>query len=96
VLTRICQWWFGGVIPSRWWPGVLGAWFAISAWVQRRWPSAADWKPRAKDRLDGGRAALVLGMAGVAIGCIVLANPSLAANVKPGAPIVTGVSHRWK
>jgi hypothetical protein len=81
LISRWWWWWIGTVLSSLWWPGVLVTWFALSAWTQRRWPPAADWKPRAKDRLDGGRAALLLGMVGVVLGCVVLANPTLLLDV---------------
>ncbi len=81
TILLIGRFWFGTVLPSLWWPGLLVAYFATSAWVGRRWPPAADWKPRAKDRLDGGRAALLLGMAGVALGCVVLSNPTVVLDV---------------
>ncbi len=76
VLTPLSKWWFGTVLPSPWWPGLLVLWFATSAWVRRRRSQVANWKPSADDRIPGGRAGLLLGMAGVVAGCAVLANPT--------------------
>lgn len=75
-LGLVAQWWVGTVIPSLWWPGVLVMGFAASAWARRRWPPAAPWTPRAPDRLEGGRAALVLGVVAVAAGVFTLARPA--------------------
>lgn len=74
-LGALGQWWAGTVIPSPWWPGVLVVWFAGAAWARRRWPQAARWKPRAADRLQGGRGALVLALMGIVGGLYTLVNP---------------------
>lgn len=75
LLGRIGKWWTSVVIGSLWWPGVLVVGFAMSAWVHRRWPASATWKPRADDRLPGGRAAMMLGLLGVLGGTFLLVNP---------------------
>jgi hypothetical protein len=75
LLGAIGQWWGGTVIPSLWWPGVLVVGFAGAAWTRRRWPQAAHWKPRADDRIHGGRAALAMGIVGIACGVYVLVQP---------------------
>lgn len=78
VLQVISHWWLwflSTAVSSLWWPGVLVVGFAISAWVRRRWPQGATWKPRAEDRLTGGRAAMVLGLLGILGGTFLLVNP---------------------
>jgi hypothetical protein len=62
LLSVLGQWWGGTVIPSLWWPGVLVVGFGISSWVHRRWP--------------GGRAAMVMGLAGILCGVLVLIDPT--------------------
>jgi hypothetical protein len=69
------QWWAGTVIPSLWWPGVLVLGFAGSAWTRRRWPQTSQWKPRADDRIHGGRVAPVMGIVGIACGLYTLVHP---------------------
>jgi hypothetical protein len=75
VLNLLGQWWTGTVIPSPWWPGVLVLWFGAAAWVRRRWPQAAVWKPRTGDRIHGGRVAMVMAVAGMLCGLYVLIEP---------------------
>ncbi len=75
VLTILGHWWVATVIPSLWWPGVLVVGFGLSAWARRRRPQTAAWKPRAADRIGGGRAAMVLGLIGILCGLYVLLEP---------------------
>ncbi len=75
VLTILGHWWVATVIPSLWWPGVLVAGFGLSAWSRRRRPQTAVWKPRAGDRIQGGRGAMVLGLIGILCGLYVLLEP---------------------
>ena len=75
LLGRIGQWWGGTVIPSLWWPGALVVGFGLAAWVRRRWPDSARWRPRAGDRLQGGRAGMVMALIGVVCGVYVLIDP---------------------
>lgn len=75
VLTLLGQWWVGTVIPSLWWPGVLVVGFGASAWTRRRWPQTSQWKPRAADSIQGGRASVVMGLFGIVFGAYVLVNP---------------------
>jgi hypothetical protein len=49
--------------------------FGLAAWVRRRWPQSGAWKPRAGDRIEGGRTALVLGLIGIVCGIYVLIEP---------------------
>lgn len=63
------------MIPSMWWPGVLVVGFGLASWTRRRWPQTSEWKPRAGDRIHGGRAALVMGIIGVLCGLFVLVEP---------------------
>lgn len=75
LLGALGQWWSGTVIPSLWWPGVLVTGFGTTAWVRRRWPQTSAWKPRAGDRIPGGRATLALGLVGILCGLSVLIDP---------------------
>ena len=75
LLGVLGQWWGSTVIPSLWWPGVLVVGFAGAAWSRRRWPQASPWKPRACDRIHGGRTALVMGIVGIACGAYTLVHP---------------------
>ena len=74
-VRALAQWWGGTVIPSLWWPGVLVVGFGLAAWGRRRWPGAAVWKPRAADRIHGGRFGLALGLVGMSCGVYVLLDP---------------------
>jgi hypothetical protein len=75
LLTALGQWWGTTVIPSLWWPGLLVVSFGVASWVRRRWPQTSEWKPRAGDRIHGGRAALVMGVVGILCGLLVLIDP---------------------
>ena len=75
VLNLLGQWWTGTAIPSLWWPGVLVVWFGMAAWVRRRWPQTAVWKPRAGDRIQGGRVAKMMALVGILCGLFVLIDP---------------------
>jgi hypothetical protein len=74
-LNALVKWWMGTVIGSLWWPGVLVAGFGVSAWVGRRWPQNAEWKPKANDRIRGGRLGMVMGLIGMVFGLYILAEP---------------------
>ena len=74
-LSALGQWWFGVVVPSLWWPGLLVVGFAVSSWVGQRWPQTSAWKPRAGDRIRGGRVALVMGIIGIVFGLFVMIEP---------------------
>lgn len=69
------QWWGSVVIPSLWWPGLMVVLFGLSTWTRRQWPQDADWKPLARDRLHGGRAANIMGIVGMVCGLYLLAEP---------------------
>lgn len=71
ALNLLGQWWTGTAIPSLWWPGVLVVWFGVAAWVRR----TSVWKPRAGDRIHGGRVAMVMGLVGILCGLFVLIDP---------------------
>lgn len=75
VLSALGRWWGGTVVSSLWWPGLLVVGFGTAAWVRRRWPRTAEWKPRAGDRIQGGRAGLAVGLVGILCGVFVLVNP---------------------
>lgn len=75
VLLALGQWWTATVLPSPWWPGVLVCWFGLAAWVRRRSPQTAVWKPRDPDRIGGGRTAMVMGVIGILCGVAVLIEP---------------------
>jgi hypothetical protein len=77
-LNTLAKWWLGmvsTVIGSLWWPGVLVAGFGISTWAGRRWPQKPEWKPKASDRIHGGRLGVVMGLIGIMFGLYVLAEP---------------------
>ncbi|KAF1714680.1 hypothetical protein CSC74_15635 [Pseudoxanthomonas yeongjuensis] len=75
VLNLLGQWWTGTAIPSLWWPGVLVVWFGMAAWARRRRPQTSAWKPRAGDRLYGGRVAMTTALVGILCGLYVLIEP---------------------
>ena len=75
ALNLLGQWWTGTAIPSLWWPGVLVMYFAVAAWVRRRRPQISAWKPRAGDRIHGGRVAMVMALVGILCGLYVLIEP---------------------
>lgn len=80
-LNALAKWWMGTVIGSLWWPGVLVAGFGISAWAGRRWPQKTAWKPKANDRIRGGRLGIVMGLIGVMFGLYILAKPTWVLDV---------------
>ena len=80
-LNALAKWWMGTVIGSLWWPGVLVAGFGISAWAGRRWPQKTEWKPKANDRIRGGRLGIVMGLIGVMFGLYILAKPTWVLDV---------------
>ncbi len=75
LLRALGQWWGTTVIPSLWWPGLLAVGFGAASWARRRWPQTSEWKPRAANRIRGGRAAMVMGLAGILCGLFVLLDP---------------------
>lgn len=75
LLQVVGRWWTGTVIASLWWPGVLVTGYGIAAWTRRRRPQANTWKPRAADRIHGGRAAKVMALVGIACALFVLFDP---------------------
>ena len=75
ALQVLAAWWGGTVLPSLWWPGVLVVGFGLAARSRRRQSPVSDWKPRAEGHLTGGRAALALGLVGIALGIFVLLEP---------------------
>lgn len=77
LLTVLGRWWGGTVLPSFWWPGVLVAGYAATAWARRRWPQAAEWKPRDAELGAANRNALVLAVVGIVSGVVVLVEPRL-------------------
>jgi len=74
-LTALGRWWGAALIPSMWWPGVLVVGFGLAGWIRRRSPNSSQWKPRAGDRIPGGRAAMVMALIGIACGILVLIDP---------------------
>jgi hypothetical protein len=77
-LLALSRWWgfiLSTVVASMWWPGVLVVGYAIAGWTRHHSPSSDTWKPAAVDRIPGGRAALMLGLAGVVCGLAVLIDP---------------------
>lgn len=74
VLLTLQNWWFSTIIPSLWWPGVLVVAFGLAAWARRRWP-ATTWKARPGDRIQGGRATMVVGLVAILCGTYLLVNP---------------------
>lgn len=81
LLGVIAQWWLGTVVASLWWPGVLVVYFGVAAWVHRRWPNTAVWKPRSGDRIQGGRAGMVMALVGILCGTYVLIDPRVVLDV---------------
>lgn len=75
VLRMLGQWWGSSVLPSLWWPGVLVIGFGLANWTRRRWPQASPWQPRDKNRIHGGRAAMVMAVLGIVCGLYVLIEP---------------------
>lgn len=81
LLGVIAQWWLGTVVASLWWPGVLVVYFGVAAWVHRRWPNTAVWKPRSGDRIQGGRAAMAMALVGMLCGTYVLLDPRVVLDI---------------
>ena len=75
LVNAIGHWWVSTVIPSLWWPGALVVGFGTGGWARRRWPQSSNWKPRASDRIQGGRAAVAMGMIGIVCGIAVIVEP---------------------
>jgi len=75
-IRALSSWWGKTVIPSFWWPGVLVVSFGLASWARQRRPSAMKWKPRAQDRLTGGRVAVALGLIAMLCGIYLLMNPT--------------------
>lgn len=75
VLNALARWWTQTVLGSLWWPGVLVVYFAFAGWMRRVAPKSAAWTPRDPQRIGGGRTTLLLGIAGIAAGVAVLADP---------------------
>lgn len=76
LLLALSQWWWATVatvIPSLWWPGLLVVGFGAASWARRR--QTSEWKPRAGNRIRGGRAAMVMGLVGILCGVFVLLDP---------------------
>lgn len=69
------HWWGATVIPSMWWPGVLVVGYGLASWSRRRSPRASEWKPRDGDQIQGGRAAMAMGIVGMVCGYSLLLNP---------------------
>lgn len=76
ALGAVGQWWGNAVVPSLWWPGALVVYFALDAWVRRRWPQSQAWTPQVEGRSPGGRPALVLALVGIVVGLFVLLDPT--------------------
>jgi len=81
LLTVLGRWWAGTVLPSFWWPGVLVAGYAAAAWVRRRWPQTAEWRPRDAQLGAANRNALMLAVVGIVCGVVALAEPRLLLDV---------------
>lgn len=75
LLTVLGGVWGSVLSTSLSWLGLLVAWYGTSAWVRRRSPRGAEWKPGAPDRIEGGRATLALGLLGILCGLYVLVEP---------------------
>ncbi|TWI03552.1 hypothetical protein IP90_01365 [Luteimonas cucumeris] len=74
-LGKLGQWWVGTVVGSLWWPGMLVVGFGLATWTRRRWPQTSAWKPRAGDRVQGGRVAMSMALVGILCGLYVLVEP---------------------
>ena len=75
-IRALSSWWGKTVIPSFWWPGVLVVSFGIASWARQRHPVKSKWKPRAQDRITGGRVAVALGLIAMLCGNYLLMNPT--------------------
>lgn len=78
------HWWGSVFVPSLWWPGMLVTGYALAAWIRRRWPQTAQWEPRSGDRIQGGRAAMVLALVGMACGLYILIQPTVVLDLAFG------------
>ena len=84
-------WWEEYAVAALVWPGALVIGFATTAWVRRRWPHRAAWKPPRRPPRDpdhvnrlGWSAALVFFVAGTVT--LVFAQPLLDLVTGGGAP----------
>lgn len=75
LLLVLGQWWGGTVVRSLWWPGMLVTGFGMAAWARRRQGQPSPWKPRAADRMPGGRVATAMIIVGIVCGTGVLVEP---------------------
>lgn len=75
LLGVLGQWWVSTVLSSLWWPGVLVVSFGLAARARRRRPQSSVWKPPASEPSQGSRAAMALGLVGIACGLFVLLDP---------------------
>ena len=60
---------------------MLVVYFGAAAWVHRRWPNTAVWKPRAGDRIQGGRVGMVMALIGILCGTYVLIDPRVVLDI---------------
>lgn len=83
-LQALGQAWGAILIPSLWWPGLLVVCFGVTSWLRSRQTQTSDWKPRAADRIPGGRVAMVMGLLGLLCGLFVLSDPKWVLDVTLG------------
>lgn len=76
LIRALSLWWGKTVIPSFWWPGVLVVSFGLASWARQRYPIKSTWKPRAQDRITGGRVAVAFGLIAMLCGIYLLINPT--------------------
>jgi hypothetical protein len=76
LIRALSSWWGKTVIPSFWWPGVLVVSFGLASWARQRHPIKSTWKPRAQDRITGGRVAVAFGLIAMLCGIYLLVNPT--------------------
>lgn len=96
LLHPLSEWWLGTVIPSLWWPGLLVVGFGLSAWSRRRRPQSAEWSPRAEDRVEASRAALVLALVGIFCGVLVLLDPRWFLDLLLGGRVAPAVMEAFE
>ncbi len=77
LLSIIGQWWVRVVIASLWWPGVLVVYHGLSSWSRRRALPTGEWDPRSRERVSGGRTAIVMALVGLLFGVSALMDPRL-------------------